>query len=143
MIILSSCTTDVADTDERGFSPHLTVDLQIPANIELQQIVVLKLDVKKSGKPFEQAELAEFIIWSENKMDQAVTVKASESSPGLYEAEHVFSEDGIYILKSHVASSNLEVMPAKRIAIGAEAIERIAALEQHETGESESSANHH
>jgi hypothetical protein len=136
MIILSSCTTSVAGKDEHGFSPHLTVDLQVPANIELQQKIPLILKVIKSGEPFEDAEQAIFAIWQEDHKDQAVTIPASESSPGLYEAEHIFSAEGIYILQSRVASSNLEVMPAKRIAIGPEAIEKLALLEQHQEGES-------
>ena len=88
----------------------------------------LSVEVKKSGQPVEKADKADFVVWPENEPEQAVTIPASEQSPGVYEAKYVFGENGLYIVQSRISSANIEAMPAKRVAIGQEAVEKLSQL---------------
>ncbi|MCR8659579.1 FixH family protein [Paenibacillus endoradicis] len=133
VFIISACTAKVENTDENGLTPHLTVDLQLPSDIELNKAITLSLTVQKSSQPFEQAEEAKFKIWQENSPDEAIILPAIQRTPGVYEVNHIFTSEGLYIIQSYVSSSGMEVMPSKRLAIGSEALEQLAQLEQQIT----------
>ncbi|MFB9274413.1 FixH family protein [Cohnella cellulosilytica] len=128
-IALGGCTSDTEGRDERGFAPHLTVDLSAPAPADAQSEVLLSVEVKKNGQPLLQADQAEFVVWPEDDPAGALTVPAREQTPGVYAANYVFGAEGLYIVQSRIASANLEAMPAKRVAIGEEAVERLSQLE--------------
>ncbi|MCD1261849.1 FixH family protein [Paenibacillus athensensis] len=144
-LLLSGCTSNTDRRDADGFAPHLTVDLKVTAPAEAGTEVPLSVEVKKSGQPLAQADKAEFVIWPESHPDQAVTVPASQQSPGLYAARYAFSAEGLYIVQSRVAAADLEAMPAKRIAIGPAAVEQLAQLEHpdQKDGAAASGGEHH
>jgi len=133
VFIISACTANVGNTDENGLIPHLTVDLQLPSHIELNKVITLSLTVQKNSQPFDQAQEAEFMIWEESSPDEAITLQAIQRIPGVYEADHEFTTEGLYVIQSHVSSTNMEVMPSKRLAIGSEALEQLVQLEQQQT----------
>lgn len=128
--------------DENGLRPHLTIDLQVPTNIKTDEIISLSAIVQKSNQPFEHAEEAVFTVWLEDNPEQQVVLPATQHSPGIYEAEYVFPAEGLYIIQSHVLAVDMEVMPSKRVAIGKEAMEHLALLEQGKDNHSLAPANH-
>lgn len=132
VFLVSGCTANVANTDESGLIPHLTVDFQLPANIELNKVTTLSLAVQQSDQPFEHAEEATFKIWLEDSPEEAITLPATERKAGVYEVDHTFTTEGLYVIQGHVLSSAMEVMPAKRLAIGSVALEQLAQLNQHQ-----------
>lgn len=131
-LILSGCTATAADTDENGLIPHLTVDLQLPAKLQMNKAVTLSLTVQRSSQPFEEAEEAAFTIWREDTPEETITLPAIQRLPGVYEADHTFASEGLYVIQSHVLATDMEVMPSKRLAIGSEALEQLAQLEQQQ-----------
>ncbi|WP_168735910.1 FixH family protein [Cohnella fermenti] len=147
LIALGGCTSNTEGLDENGLKPHLTVDLKVEAPADVLAEVPLSVEVKKSGEPLVQAEKAEFVVWPDGDSEHAVTIAASEQSPGVYTANYAFGTEGMYIVQSRVSSGNLEVMPAKRIAIGAAAVEALEQLEGAGEGEGEAaqaaSEGHH
>ncbi|MFD2328980.1 FixH family protein [Cohnella sp. GCM10020058] len=143
-VALSGCTSDTDKRDANGFASYLTVDLKVTAPEDAKAEVPLSFEVKKSGQPLEQADKAEFVIWPDGDQDQAVTVPASSQSPDVYEAKYVFGIEGLYIVQSHVVSANLEAMPAKHVAIGQAAVEKLSQLEQpNEETPADSGGQHH
>lgn len=133
VFILSACTANVDNTDENGLIPHLTVDLQLPSDIELNKVTTLSVTVQNNNQPFDQAEEASFKIWQEESPDKAITLQATQQTSGVYEVDHEFTSEGLYVIQVHVLSSDMEVMPSKRLAIGSEALEQLAQLEQQQT----------
>jgi len=130
IILLCGCTAKTAETDESGLPPHLTVHLQLPEQILSNTPSVFSVAVSKSGEPLKNAVKAEFIIWKEGHKESAMTMNAVESSPGVYSITKQINEEGLYVVQSRISSADEQVMPAKRFAIGAHAIEQLAVLEE-------------
>ncbi|WP_082110776.1 FixH family protein [Paenibacillus algorifonticola] len=145
VLLLCGCTTKATQTDESGLPPHLSVNLQLPKLFETGSSNVFAVEVSKSNKPLEHADTAEFVIWREDDKDSAITIKADESSPGLYSASYVIDEEGLYFVQSRIKFADAQVMPTKRFAIGAHAIERLAQLEsaQHSDAPAPAAGGHH
>ena len=129
LTLLSGCTAKVAPTDESGLQPHISVDLVLPNDLEIGKSNVFSIKVSKSNEPLEHAEAAEFVIWEENHKESAVTIKANEASPGIYSASYAIEAEGLYLVQSRIKFTDAQVMPTKRFAIGAQALERLAQLE--------------
>lgn len=142
LIVLCSCTANVSNTDDNGLKPHLSVDLQVPPNIETNEATTLTISVQKENQPFEQANEAQFIIWLEENPEDKIAIPAIQHSPGVYKAQYIFSSEGLYIIQSHVIASDMEVIPSKRIAIGMDAIKHLAHLEQQEDNKPEAPTGH-
>ncbi|MBD2870216.1 FixH family protein [Paenibacillus arenilitoris] len=129
VLALCGCTANTTETDENGLRPHVTVDLSLPEKPETGIPGLYFVKVSKSGKPLRHAEQADFVIWPEGKEESAVTVKAEETSPGVYSVSHTIEVEGIYLIQSRINADGEQVMPAKRIAIGAHAVEQLAVME--------------
>ncbi|MGE6663897.1 FixH family protein [Paenibacillus xylanexedens] len=129
VVLLCGCTAKIAETDESGLPPHISVNLQLPEALAIGSSNVFSVQVSKSNVPLEHAEIAEFVIWPENDEDSAVTIKADESSPGSYAVSYVIEKEGLYVVQSRIQFADAQVMPTKRFAIGDHAIERLAQLE--------------
>ncbi|WP_141501110.1 FixH family protein [Paenibacillus luteus] len=142
---LCSCTATASDVDESGLPPHLSVNLKLPEQLEADIPSIFSVEVTKSGKPLEDADQAEFVIWSEDDDSSTVTIHAEESSPGIYSVTYSISEEGLYVVQSRIRSANEQVMPAKRFALGTQAIERLAFLEsaQHSGATLPADGGHH
>ncbi|WP_238651812.1 FixH family protein [Paenibacillus piscarius] len=144
LTLLCGCTAKVAETDESGIPPHISVDLVLPEDLEMGSSNVFSIKVSKSNEPLAHAEKAEFVLWKENNKDAAVTIQANESSPGLYSASYVIEEEGLYFVQSRIKFLDAQVMPTKRFAIGAQALERLAQLENAQPNDAPApAAGHH
>ncbi|MGO4542861.1 FixH family protein [Paenibacillus sp. 2TAB19] len=130
ILLFCGCTVKTTATDESGLPPHLTVDLHVPDEWILGKPSLFSVEVTKSSKPVQNAEKAEFVIWLEGNKESAITIAAKEESPGVYSVTHTLNEEGLYVVQSRINSANEQVMPAKRFAIGAHAIEQLAVLEE-------------
>lgn len=145
LLLLCGCTAKATQTDGSGLPPHMSVNLQLPNKLETGISSVFSVEVSKSNKPLEKANEAEFIIWPEDHEESAVTIQAEERSAGLYSASYVIEQEGLYLVQSRIKFDDEQVMPTKRFAIGAYAIERLAQLEsaQHSGGPPPAAGGHH
>jgi hypothetical protein len=141
-ILVSGCTTKTSETDENGFLSHLTVDLHLPKQLELGSKSDFSVEVFKNSRPFERAEQAEFIFWPEGNKEEAITVKTTESSPGVYSVSHSVTKEGIYLVQSRISAKNEKVLPIKRFAVGSKAVEQLIQMGITEAS-SESHNEHH
>lgn len=145
-ISLSACTANTGSADERGLLPHLTVDLQLPQELTVHSAGQYRIEIKQGGKPV-QAERVIFEFSPEGQSDQVVSVPGVSVGEGMYAAEYLPSKEGVYVVRCRVASGGLEAMPAKRFAIGEEAVLILATLEPYssteDSGASESSGHSH
>ncbi|OME87969.1 hypothetical protein BK120_01205 [Paenibacillus sp. FSL A5-0031] len=145
VVLLCSCTAKSAEVDESGLPPHLTVNLLLPENLEIEKPNHFSVEVLKSGKPMINADQAQFIIWQEDDQSSAVTIQAEQLSPGVYSVTHSIAKEGLYVVQSRIHFANDQVMPAKRFAIGKDAIEKLAMLEsaQHSGEPAPVESGHH
>ncbi|WP_214629479.1 FixH family protein [Paenibacillus agaridevorans] len=138
---LGACTANEGMTDENGLRPHLNVDLQVPGTLKLHETSPFSVIVTQANKPVRADEIL-FQFWPEGSPDRLVTVAGLMRQEGVYTAEYGFIENGVYVVRSRVTAGSLEAMPAKRFAIGEEAVLRLAALEQQEAQGELASSDH-
>ena len=131
--MLSGCTAQTGIVDEQGLRPHLAVDLQLPAQLAPGERGQVTLDVELLGDPV-AAEVS-FAYWPEGEPGKVVEAAASSEDKGRYQTDLVLPEEGIYVVRAQVAAGGLEVMPAKWLAIGADAVEQLAVLEATQSQE--------
>lgn len=74
-----------------------------------------------------------FVFWPESHPEQRIEIAGVSDGNGQYTADYFLKNEGIYVVRCHVSSDTLEAMPAKRFAIGQEAVLLLAALEQQQT----------
>jgi hypothetical protein len=142
-VLSSGCTAKIAETDENGLPAHLTVDLHLPKQLDLGSKSNFSVEVFKNNQPLEHAEQAEFIFWPEGNREAAVTVKATESSPGVYSASHSITMEGIYLVQSSISAKNEKVLPIKRFAVGSKAVEQLIQMESTKESSDHSHNEHH
>ncbi|MDQ6419960.1 FixH family protein [Paenibacillus sp. LHD-117] len=128
-LLVSGCTANVPEVDETGLPPHIAVRLNLPPQVERGKESLYSVEILHGGTPVEGAESAEFVVWPEGAPQDAFSVAASETSPGVYSAAITMQEDGLYVVQSRLKADGDQVMPAKRVVIGADAVERLALLQ--------------
>ncbi|GIQ65957.1 hypothetical protein PACILC2_45250 [Paenibacillus cisolokensis] len=143
---LSACAANTSSTDEHGLLPHLTVDMRLPSELSLGSSGQFRIAISQDGKPVQADDVA-FEFWPEGHPEQRVEIPGEFGGSGLYTAEYRLNSEGVYVVRCRVSSGSLEAMPAKRFAIGEEAVLRLAALEQQQTAgapaDGGSSGGHH
>jgi hypothetical protein len=55
-VLLSGCTAKIAETDESGLTAHLTVDLHLPKQLDLNSKRGYSVEVSKNNRPLEHIE---------------------------------------------------------------------------------------
>ncbi|MDF2837552.1 MAG: hypothetical protein K0Q63_3192 [Paenibacillus sp.] len=130
-LLLGACTAQTGVADENGILPHLSADLQIPGQLTLHESETFSVVLEQNGKHVD-ADSIRFEIWPEGRRDRSHTMEGVQTKEGTYSAEYRFEVEGIYVIRGWVKSGALEVMPAKRFAIGEDAVLQLAALEAQE-----------
>ncbi|WP_168121199.1 FixH family protein [Paenibacillus sp. HB172176] len=147
MLVLGGCAMTEKPAVDNGLPPHISVQLHLPEAdaVESGREGVYSIEASKNGQPLEDAETAEFIIWQEEHPEKKTIIPATETSPGVYTAAHAIEEDGLYIVKSHLVADGDQVMPAKRMAVGSDAVTRLAQLQANpdEAVEADEAGHHH
>jgi hypothetical protein len=142
-VCLTGCTAKITETDESGLPPHLTVEMHLPKQLEIGSKNNFSVEVFKNNQPLEHAELAEFIFWPEGNKEAAITVKATESSPGVYLVSHSITQEGIYLVQSRISAKNEKVLPIKRFAVGSKAVEQLIQMESAKEQSDDAHNEHH
>lgn len=126
---LGGCTANTRSIDDQGLIPHLTVELQLPAELTVGSIGQFQAKIEQAGASVSTAQVS-FEFWSEEHADEPVLVAAEKSSSnGVYTADFRPESEGVYRVRCLVVSGVLEAMPSKRFAIGEEAILRLERME--------------
>jgi hypothetical protein len=88
-----------------------------------------------------------FEFWPEGQPDQKVSAQGVPTSDGVYTAQYAMMDNGIYVVRCLVTSGSMEAMPAKRFAIGEQAVLHLAEAEKQEaagnSGDAAGAAGHH
>ncbi|MCR2802754.1 FixH family protein [Paenibacillus soyae] len=144
--LLCGCTARTpSGADENGLHPHVTVEMSLPETFEIGRDAKFTLEAKKNGELLANADSAEFVFWPEGHKDAAVIVPAEEISPGEYAASYTVREEGVYVVQSRLRSAGEIIMPAKRFAIGPEAVDLLIQLEEAQKNDAPAAAGggHH
>mgnify|MGYP000666386385 CR=1 FL=1 len=141
--LLTGCTANVSSTDENGLSPHLTVDLQLPEQIEVNQSALFTILVHENGDPYEGADRVEFEIWPVDQRQDSVRLPGNPTASGTYTVSTSLAEEGVYTIRCHVISEQYHVMPTKQFAIGEAAVHQLLLQEQAQSEITTADSHHH
>ncbi len=84
---------------------HLTVDLELPAEVTKNNETKLRVSVTDHEVPLTEANVV-FELWKEGQTKHEF-IRTSEVSEGVYESSFVFQEDGTYEVRIHVEKESL------------------------------------
>ncbi|MNO81593.1 hypothetical protein D3C76_728400 [compost metagenome] len=140
---ICGCTAQVPESDRDGLKPHLNVDLQVTSAPDSRHTSTFSILVTQEDVPYPNAAQVKFEVWPEGDKDAVIKVDGAKSSTGLYTASHSFSEEGIYIVKSHVYTDEYQVMPSKRFGVGSKAVQELIAQEQANEKDHSQMEHHH
>ncbi|SDT27913.1 hypothetical protein SAMN05444162_3655 [Paenibacillaceae bacterium GAS479] len=143
-LLLGGCQANTSGQDDKGMIPHLTVDLQIPDKLQPGEASRFTILVEENGKPYDEFYKTSFQFWPEDGSSPAVNAEAKLTAPGTYTVTQPAGTEGVYRVKFSGVSTEYEIMPSKRFAIGANAIEHLAELEkQSDAAPAAPAAPHH
>ncbi|MHA6480400.1 FixH family protein [Paenibacillus sp. strain BS8-2] len=144
-LLLGACTAQTGNLDEHGLRPHLNVDLQIPAKLKLHQETTFSIALAQGGNPA-TADSVTFEFWPEDNPEHKVFVDGVQDGEGVYIASYDLPDTGIYVVRCLVTSGTMKAMPAKRFAIGEEAVLHLAAMEKQgdsgDAGDGDNASGH-
>lgn len=140
-MFLGACKANTSSTDEHGLLPHLSIALDLPEQLSLETTAHFQISVKQGDVPIE-ADRVMFELWPEGQPEQRIEFAGLPQNEGLYIGEYRLLAEGVYVIRARVTYGSLEAMPAKRFAIGEEAVLRLAELEQQASNNQDGNGNH-
>ncbi|WP_026694246.1 FixH family protein [Peribacillus kribbensis] len=117
LLLLSGCS-DSGHRETRDAVPKmLDVQLHIPKTAEVNQEVELSAKVTQDKKAVTDAEKVEFEI-RRNGEAESEMVEVKTQKKGIYKIKKTFSEDGVYLITSHVTARDMHSMPSGKLIVG-------------------------
>lgn len=119
LLLLAACGSEEADSAGTGNSlEEIVVDINTPQTAEVAEEVVLSVTVTQGDEAVEDADEVVYEIWESGHRDSGEMIEAEHTEAGVYEAETVFEEEGLYYMQAHTSARRLHVMPKQEITVG-------------------------
>ena len=119
LMLLAACGTDEADTTGTGNSTEeVKVEFNTPAQAEPADSMVLSVSVTQGDETVEDAEEVVYEVWESGDRANSEMIPAEHKKEGVYEAETIFEEEGLYFVQAHTTARRMHTMPKTEITIG-------------------------
>ncbi|RNF39400.1 FixH family protein [Planococcus salinus] len=119
ILLLAACGTNGNDTAGAGEMPEeIIVEINTAEQTEVAENVVLSATVTQGGEAVEDADEVVYEVWESGNRDDSEMIEAEHVEDGVYEAETVFEEEGLYYMQAHTTARRLHVMPKQEITVG-------------------------
>ncbi|WP_142828780.1 FixH family protein [Planococcus soli] len=118
-LLLAACGTGEADSPGAGdpieeVMVAFNTDTQADPAVE----VVLSVTVTQGDEVVEDADEIVFEVWESGDRNNSEMIPAEHAEDGVYEAETIFEEEGLYYMQAHTTARSLHVMPKQEITVG-------------------------
>lgn len=120
----------------------IEADLKVPETIDAGEEASLAVTVRQGNEAVTDADEVKFEVWIEGQEENSEMVEAKHDSEGKYMADHVFTEEGIYYVQSHVTARRQHTMPQASIKVGEVNAEAAGHQHEHEEEGHEESHSH-
>ncbi|MGK7379528.1 FixH family protein [Planococcus sp. 1R117A] len=118
-LLLAACGSEEADSAGAGNSlEEIVVEINTPETAEAAEEVVLSASVTQGDEAVEDADEVVYEVWQSGHRDSGEMIEAEHTGNGVYEAETVFEEEGLYFMQAHTSARRLHVMPKQEITVG-------------------------
>jgi hypothetical protein len=119
LMLLAACGSEEADSAGTGNSlEEIVVEINTPQTAEVAEEVVLSATVTQGDETVEDADEVVYEVWESGHRDHGEMIEAEHTADGVYEAETVFEEEGLYYMQAHTSARRLHVMPKQEITVG-------------------------
>ena len=117
--MLAACGSEDADSSGAGNSlEEVVVEINTPQEAEAAEEVLLSVTVTQGDEAVEDADEVVYEVWESGDRNNGEMIEAEHTSGGVYEAETVFEEEGLYYMQAHTTARRLHVMPKQEITVG-------------------------
>lgn len=118
-LLLGACGTGEADSPGAGDPIE---EVMVAFNTETQadptEEVVLSITVTQGDEAVEDADEIVYEVWESGDRDNSEMIPAEHTEDGVYEAETIFEEEGLYYMQAHTTARSLHLMPKQEITVG-------------------------
>ncbi|MFS0750853.1 FixH family protein [Oceanobacillus sp. 1P07AA] len=122
-LFLAACSQNEEDNNANDENlddviPELTVDFDIPEQVEKGETIDLTAHVTYDGVPVEDADEVLFEVWTQGNSDQSVELEGKHQENGTYTASFTFEEEEVYEMYAHTTAEAIHSMPFKTVIVG-------------------------
>ena len=119
VLLLGACGTNEAETSGAGNTlEEVAVKFNTEQKAEAAEEVVLSVTVTQGDEMVEDADEVVFEVWESGHRKDGEMITAEHTADGVYEAQTVFEEDGLYYMQAHTTARRLHAMPKQEITVG-------------------------
>lgn len=105
------------DETSADLADMVEVKLDVPENEQIGKSVILQSHVTQGDDVVDDADEVVFEIWKDEEKEESVMIDYTKKENGMYEAEMIFEEVGLYHVQVHVTARRMHVMPKTQIEI--------------------------
>lgn len=118
-LLLTACGSDDADSAGAGNSlEEVKVDITTAEQAEPAEEIVLSATVTQGEEPVEDADEVVFEVWQSGHRDHGEMIEAAHTADGIYEADTVLEDEGLYFIQAHTTARRMHTMPKQEITVG-------------------------
>ncbi|PSL30639.1 YtkA-like protein [Planomicrobium soli] len=119
VLLLGACGTKEAETSGAGNTlEEVVVDFNTGQSAEAGEKVALSVTVTQGDETVEDADEVVYEVWESGHRSDGEMIAAKHTTDGVYEAETVFEEEGLYYMQAHTTARRLHAMPKQEITVG-------------------------
>ncbi|WP_198038568.1 FixH family protein [Planococcus lenghuensis] len=118
--VLTACDSGEstgAGEAEPSLPEPLEVSLQVQETVVANEPVELTAIVTQGTEAVTGADEVEFEVWQEEEKESSNLLTAGHEGEGVYVAETLFAEAGVYHIQSHVTARDMHTMPETTITV--------------------------
>lgn len=121
-LTLAACS-DEADTPidtNEGVQEivEVTVDILTPEQVDANVPVKLEAKLTQGDEIVNDAEDVTFEVWQSGLRDEGTMIDGEFIGDGVFTAETIFAEEGVYYMFAHTNARGMHVMPKQQITVG-------------------------
>lgn len=118
-LLLTACGSDDAGSAGAGNSlEEVKVDITTAEQAEPAEEIVLSATVTQGEEPVEDADEVVFEVWQSGHRDVGEMIEAEHTADGIYEADTVLEDEGLYFIQAHTTARRMHTMPKQEITVG-------------------------
>ena len=119
VLLLGACGTNEAETAGAGNTlEEVVVDFNTGQTAEAAEEVILSVTVTQGGEAVEDADEVVYEVWESGHRNDGEMITADHTADGVYEAQTVFEEEGLYYMQAHTTARRMHAMPKQEITVG-------------------------
>ncbi|MCM3612388.1 FixH family protein [Planococcus sp. MERTA32b] len=118
VLLLAACGEE-EDTSGAGMNVNpIETTFNSPGTAEPGSEMTLSVTVVQGEELVEDADEVVYEVWESGYRSDSQMLTAEHIGDGVYEAETVFEEEGLYFAQAHTTARRLHVMPKLEITVG-------------------------